>query len=105
VDSVAQTCTQVHPITCRIIALDACDRAETPPSGLITRIPGTHRYQVTDPGLDQAMLLTRLHDRLIRPAEAHLSDLDPPTPTPLRTAARAYHSALDRLTTQAGLTA
>jgi hypothetical protein len=51
------------------------------------------------------MLLTRLHDRLIRPAEAHLSDLDPPTPTPLRTAARAYHSALDRLTTQAGLTA
>jgi hypothetical protein len=73
--------------------------------GLITRIPGTHRYQVTDPGLDHAMLLTRLHDRLIRPAEAHLTDPDPPTPSPLRTAARAYHSALDRLTTQAGLAA
>jgi hypothetical protein len=73
--------------------------------GLITRIPGTHRYQVTDPGLDHAMLLTRIHDRLIRPAEAHLTDPDPPTPTPLRTAARAYHTALDRLTTQAGLAA
>jgi len=73
--------------------------------GLITRIPGTHRYQVTDPGLDQAMLLTRLHDRLIRPAEAHLTDPDPPTRSPLRTAARAYHAALDRLTTQAGLAA
>jgi hypothetical protein len=73
--------------------------------GLITRIPGTHRYQVTDPGLDHAMLLTRLHDRLIRPAEAHLTDPDPPTTSPLRTAARAYHTAIDRLTTQAGLAA
>jgi hypothetical protein len=73
--------------------------------GLITRIPGTHRYQVTNPGLDHAMLLTRIHDRLIRPAEAHLTDPDPPTPSPLRTAARAYHTAIDRLTTQAGLPA
>jgi hypothetical protein len=73
--------------------------------GLITRIPGTHRYQVTNPGLDHAMLLTRLHDRLLRPAEAHLTDPDPPSPSPLRTAARAYRAALDRLTQQAGLTA
>jgi hypothetical protein len=72
--------------------------------GLIIRIPGTHRYQVTDTGLDQAMLLTRLHDRLIRPAEAALTDPDPPARSPLRTAARAYHHALDQLTQQAGLT-
>jgi hypothetical protein len=73
--------------------------------GLITRIPGTHRYQVTDTGLTQAMLLTRLHDRLIRPAQAQLTDPDPPTRSPLRAAARAYHTALDRLTQQAGLAA
>jgi hypothetical protein len=73
--------------------------------GLITRIPRTHRHQVTDTGLNQAMLLTRIHDRLIRPATAQLTDPDPPTRSPLHTAANAYHAALDRLTTQAGLTA
>jgi hypothetical protein len=72
--------------------------------GLITRIPHTHRYRVTDTGLDHAMLLTRIHDRLIRPATAQLADPDPPTRTPLRAAARAYHTALNRLTQQAGLT-
>jgi hypothetical protein len=72
---------------------------------LITRIPGTHRYQVSDTGLDHAMLITRLHDRLVRPATAQLTDPDPPTPSPLRAAARAYHTALDRLTRQAGLAA
>ncbi|WP_328415126.1 hypothetical protein OG470_22370 [Micromonospora sp. NBC_00389] len=71
--------------------------------GLITRIPGTHRYQVTDTGLDHAMLLTRLHDRLIRPATAQLTGPDPPTRSPLHAAARAYNTALDRLTRQAGL--
>src|SRR5262245_27598193 len=40
--------------------------------GLIQRLPHTHRYRVTDAGLAQAMLLTRLHDRLIRPAEAQI---------------------------------
>ena len=72
---------------------------------LITRIPHTHRYQVTDAGLAQAMLLTRVHDRLIRPAEAQLADPDPPTRSPLRAAARAYDTALARLTRQAGLAA
>ncbi|MET8307877.1 hypothetical protein [Micromonospora sp. NPDC005173] len=49
------------------------------------------------------MLLTRLHDRLIRPATAQLTDPDPPTRSPLHAAARAYNTALDRLTRQAGL--
>src|SRR6266700_5568595 len=73
--------------------------------GLITRIPHTHRYQVTDTGLDHAMLFTRIHDRLIRPATAQLTDPDPPPRSPLRAAARAYHHALDRCIKQAGLTA
>jgi hypothetical protein len=67
-------------------------------------VPRTHRYQVTDTGLNQAMLLTRIHDRLIRPATAQLTDPDPPTRSPLRAAAHAYNTALDRLTRQAGLT-
>jgi hypothetical protein len=51
------------------------------------------------------MLMTRLHDRLLRPAAAQLTDPNPPTPSPLRAAARAYHTALDRFTRQAGLAA
>ena len=73
--------------------------------GLIERIPHTHRYQVTATGLQHAMFLTRVHDRLIRPGTADYADPDPPASTPLRTAIRAYDAALDRLTQQAGLAA
>jgi hypothetical protein len=73
--------------------------------GLIQRIPHTHRYQVTDSGLHQALFLTRVHDRLIRTGTAHLTDPDPPARSPLRAAARAYDTAIARITTQAGLTA
>jgi len=73
--------------------------------GLIERIPGTHRYQVTNTGLHHAMFLTRLHDRLIRTGTAHHADPDPPTPTPLRAATRAYDTALNTLTQHAGLAA
>jgi hypothetical protein len=72
---------------------------------LITRIPGTHRYQVTDNGLHHALFLTRLHDRFLRTALAELADPDPPTPSPLRAAARAYQHAIDDLTRQASLAA
>jgi hypothetical protein len=34
---------------------------------LLQRIPGTHRYTVTDHGLRVATYLTRLHSRLLRP--------------------------------------
>ena len=49
--------------------------------GLITRIPHTHRYQVTDTGLHTAMFLTRLHDRLLphRPGPAHRHHAPPGT--------------------------
>ncbi len=36
--------------------------------GLIERIPGTHRYQVTDFGFHASVVLRRAHDRLLRPA-------------------------------------
>jgi hypothetical protein len=73
--------------------------------GLIERIPHSHRYRVTDTGLHHAMFLTRVHNRLLRTGTAQLADPDPPAPTPLRAAARAYDAALDDLTRQAGLAA
>jgi hypothetical protein len=62
--------------------------------GLITRLPYSHRYRVTDTGLDHALFLTRAHDRLLRTGLAQLAD---PTPGRLRTASRAYQSAIDDL--------
>ena len=68
--------------------------------GLITRIPGTHRYQITDTGGHHAMLLTHLHTRLLHPSLAHLTEPQPththPTPhrsTQLPTRPRPPHPA------------
>ena len=73
--------------------------------GLITRIPHTPRYQITDTGLQQALLFTRAHDHLLRTALAELTDPDPPTPSRLRTADRAYQRASDDLARYAHLAA
>lgn len=71
--------------------------------GLIARIPHTRRYQVTDTGLEQALFLTRAHDRLLRTGLAEITD--PDNPRPLRTATRAYERALDTLMEQSRLAA
>ena len=73
--------------------------------GLIERIPGTFRYQVTSTGIRSARYLTRLHDRLLRTGLAQLTDPDPPAPAALRAADRAYQAAVDDLTRQAGIAA
>jgi hypothetical protein len=73
--------------------------------GLIERIPKTHRYRVTDTGLHHAMFLTRVHNRLIQTGTAQLADPDPPAPSLLRAATRAYDIALGQLIEQAGLAA
>ena len=39
-----------------------------------------------------------IQTRLLLPGLAQLTDPDPPAPSPLRTAARNYHRALDQLT-------
>jgi hypothetical protein len=62
--------------------------------GLITRIPGTFRYQLTDTGLQTATSYTLAHDRVLRTGTAHLADAA--LPSPLR---RAY----DKLVTQSCL--
>ena len=65
--------------------------------GLITRIPGTHRYQVTDHGLDTAKFLTTIHDRTLPTGLAQLA-VTGPASGPLKAAATAYRNAVDTLT-------
>jgi hypothetical protein len=73
--------------------------------GLIERIPGTFRYQVTPAGIRQALFLTRLTRRLLITGLAQLAPPDPPTRSRLRAAARACDAAIDDLTRQSGLAA
>ena len=69
---------------------------------LIRRIPHTNRYHVTDTGLSTATFINAVHDRLL---PTGLADLASPTPTPLRSAARAFQTAFDDLTRTTGLAA
>jgi len=73
--------------------------------GLITRIPHTRRYQITNTGLQHALLFTHAHDHLLRTGLAEITDPDPPTPSRLRTAARAYQAAFNDLARYAHLAA
>ena len=73
--------------------------------GLITRVPRSHRYRVTDTGLHHSMLLTHLQTRVLQPGLAQLTDPAPPAPSALRTAARNYQRALDQLTQETELAA
>ncbi len=68
---------------------------------LIERIP---RYRVTGTGLHTAMILTRIHDRVL---PAGLAQLTPTTgpPSKLRAAATAYQTAIDDIIHDAGLAA
>ena len=71
---------------------------------LIVRIEGTHRYRVTNHGLDTAKFLTCVHDQVLRTG---LTELATPTTTPgrLRSAATTYRTAVDTLTGTAQLAA
>ncbi len=59
--------------------------------GLIQRVPGTHRYQVTNLGLRTAVFFTRSYNRLIRTGLAEINDPDHPGP---------LHRAFDKLQTE-----
>jgi hypothetical protein len=71
---------------------------------LIERIPRTHRYRVTSTGLHTAMILTRLHDRVLPAGLAQLTQTTGP-PSKLRAAATAYQTAIDDIIHDAGLAA
>ena len=62
---------------------------------LITRIPHSHRYTVTEHGLHTAHFLTCVHDRFLPTGLAHLADHT--AAPPLQAASRAYNNALENL--------
>jgi hypothetical protein len=73
--------------------------------GLIHRIPHSRRYQITDTGLHHALLFTHAHNHLLRTGLAQITDPDPPAPSRLRAATRAYQAAFNELTQYAHLAA
>ncbi len=76
--------------------------------GLIERLPGKHRYQVTAYGRRIATFFTRLASRVVVPALTELDQASRPSdrvPSALATAWRAYDRQLRALLQQAGLAA
>jgi hypothetical protein len=71
---------------------------------LIARIPGSHRYQVTDHGLRIAVYLTRVHNRLVRPGLSQILD-DAANPSPLRQQLDRLTSTIDDIARKHGLIA
>jgi hypothetical protein len=61
---------------------------------LIERMPHTHRYRVTEFGYRTALVFTRTHARLLRPALAHLVG-DHPGPSRLRVQADKLQALID----------
>ena len=64
--------------------------------GLIGRIPHTQRYRVTEAGLPQALFLTRVHSRLLRPSLAQLAPPVGPAGSRLRRAFDAFEAQIER---------
>lgn len=63
--------------------------------GLITRVPKTHRYRLTDFGLRAALFCTRSYARLIRPGLALVTPDQAPGNAPLRQAFQQLEYAMD----------
>lgn len=72
--------------------------------GLIERVPRSNRYRVTESGLHVALLITRVQERILPTALAHL--LAPESgSSQLHTTERAYQSAIDKLIREQGVAA
>jgi len=71
--------------------------------GLIKRIPRTHRYEVTQPGLRYALFLTRSYDRLLRPGLSLILPDQAPTDSTLRASFRQLEIAMTSWAEQAKL--
>ncbi len=69
--------------------------------GLIERIPHSHRYRVTDTGLQTATFLTRVQERLLPTGLAQLTN--PAHTGRLHTAAHVYQAAINNLIDNQGL--
>ena len=74
--------------------------------GIIEKIPGTHRYQVTSVGLRICLFLTKVHIRVIRPGFSQLADGCPRAANrPIANAIRQLDQSVDQLITEAKLAA
>jgi len=72
--------------------------------GLIERLPRTHRYRLTQRGIQIAAFWTRTYNRLLRPGLAQLADPACESP-PLRRKFDALASAIDRAVAEAKVAA
>lgn len=73
--------------------------------GLVARLPGTHRYRVTEPGLRLALFLTRVHASLFRPGLSLVLPDATQDDVPLRRAFTQLERALDQWCAEAKLAA
>ena len=73
--------------------------------GLIARLPGTHRYRVTEPGLRTALFFTRVHARLFRPGLAVVMPDAVQDDAPLRRAFAQLERTMDQWCAEAKLVA
>src|SRR3989475_2150123 len=73
--------------------------------GLIARVPGTHTYQVTEPGLRLALFFTRVHARLFRPGLSLVLPDTAQDDAPLRRAFAHLEHAMDQWCAEAKLAA
>ena len=73
--------------------------------GLIARLPGTHRYRVTEPGLRLALFFTRVHARLFRPGLSVVMPEAAHDDAPLRRAFAHLEHAMDHWCAKAKLAA
>ena len=62
--------------------------------GLIRRVPRTHRYEVTPPGLRYALFFTRSYDRLLRPGLSLVLPDEVITDSTLRASFRQLEAAM-----------
>jgi hypothetical protein len=64
--------------------------------GLIERVPGTHRYHLTDQGLQTALFYTRVYSRILRPGLALVSPQAPAaSPASLQRSFRTAEQAVN----------
>lgn len=74
--------------------------------GIIQRIPGTHRYEVTPEGLRICLFLTKVHVRVIRPGVSEFMDGCPKAPNrPVANAMRQLDRSMEQLIAEAKLAA
>ncbi|MEW6583592.1 MAG: hypothetical protein AB1416_12625 [Actinomycetota bacterium] len=75
-------------------------------NGLITRVPGTHRWTLTPEGLTAALLYTKTYRRVVDPLFAAAHPSAPAEPEPdLRAALHIINATVDRHAAAAGIAA